>query len=68
MSTESEGEVSSAVSVPAIAKGAPKPTAEDSQQSTFEYCAQFLPMKVQYLKAKNLVNGLNGMLLLGPSG
>ena len=25
-------------------------------------------MKVQYLKAKNFVNGLNGMLLRGPSG
>lgn len=30
--------------------------------------AVYLPMKSQYLTKKNLVRGLNGMLLLGPSG
>jgi hypothetical protein len=40
------------VSLELLYGGSPNPTA----------------MKVQYLKAKNFVNGLNGMLLRGPSG
>lgn len=63
------------IGVPAMAKGAPKPTAEGvvskvQQGNSGKRVVADIdsPMKPQYLTAKNLVMGLNGMLLRGPSG
>lgn len=56
--------------LPAIPNGAPNPRAVDQVSNLVprSFCQGHLPMKLQYLRAKNLVNGLNGKLFLGPSG